>query len=98
MLYTHLQLSLNKKLLSLADIQRGEALAENSFEASTLSFLTQWLRNETHFVLQTSGSTGEAKKIQVTREQLAASAKSTLQALAIPEKAKALICLPTQYI
>jgi O-succinylbenzoic acid--CoA ligase len=96
--YTHAQLSLNKKLLSLADIQRGEIPASTDFEASTLSFLTQWLGNETHFALQTSGSTGEPKKIQVTREQLTASAKSTLQALSIPEKAKAFICLPTQYI
>lgn len=96
--YTHSQLSLNNKLFSLADIQQGEVRAENSFEDTTLSFLGQWLRKETHFVLQTSGSTGEPKKIQVTREQLVASARATLQALAIPEKAKAFICLPTQYI
>lgn len=96
--YTHAHLSLNNKLLSLADIQRGTVQATTSFEASTLSFLAQWLSNETHFILQTSGSTGEPKKIQVSRDQLVASAKSTLQALAIPEKAKALICLPTQYI
>lgn len=96
--YTHPQLSLNNKLLSLADIQRGVVHASSSFEASTLSFLGQWLRNETHFILQTSGSTGEPKKIQVTRDQLVASARSTLQALAIRQKARAFICLPTQYI
>lgn len=96
--YTHLQLSLNNRLISLADIQRDEVHAESSFEASTLSFIRQWLSNETHFALQTSGSTGEPKKIQVTRGQLVASARATVQALAIPEKSKALICLPTQYI
>lgn len=98
MSYTHSQLLLNNRLLSLTDIQRGDALASSTFEAATLSFLKQWLRNETHFILQTSGSTGEPKKIQVTRAQLVASARATLQALAISQKGKALICLPTQYI
>lgn len=96
--YSHEQLSVNGRVVSLIDIQQGKALAQSAFEESSFSFLTQWLNHQTSFELHTSGSTGTPKKINVTRDQLIASAKATLTALMLPPNASTLICLPTQFI
>lgn len=98
MSYLHSHLTLNNRNIALAAIQKGEVKGFSPFEEATLAFLTNWLSGQSEFSLQTSGSTGQPKKIAVTREQFIASAKATLQALALRENSTALICLPTQYI
>jgi O-succinylbenzoic acid--CoA ligase len=96
--YTHAQLSINGRVVSLPDIQQGKPVAKSAFEQASFSFIAKWLNNTANFELYTSGSTGTPKKILVTREQLSASAKATLAALSIPSNASSLICLPTQFI
>jgi O-succinylbenzoic acid--CoA ligase len=61
-------------------------------------FCRAWLQGQKHFVLATSGSTGIPKSIELTREQMEASAKQTLQALQLDSGYKALLCLNTAYI
>lgn len=96
--YTHTHLSLNNKSVSLSSIQQGNVTAESDFEKASLDFIHRWLNNQQTFVLQTSGSTGAPKKIEVKRDQLIASAKATIKAIGLKEHDHALICLSTQYI
>lgn len=58
-----------------------------------LQICRDWLQGKTYFELQTSGSTGVAKKILVSKEQLLASAKSTAEALEIQQKDSIYLCL-----
>lgn len=96
--YTHTHLSLNNKPVALSSIQQGNVTTESDFEKASLDFIHRWLNNQQAFTLQTSGSTGTPKKIEVTREQLIASATATIKALELKENDHALICLSTQYI
>ncbi len=98
MQYTHTQLLLNGKINNISSILQGDVTGETEFEKATLLFIKRWLNGQQHFTLQTSGSTGTPKKIEVSREQLIASARATLQALSLQENNSALICLPTQYV
>ncbi|GCC51364.1 acyl-CoA synthetase [Chryseotalea sanaruensis] len=96
--YTHTHLSLNNKSVALSSIQQGSVTSESDFEKASLDFIHRWLNNQQTFILQTSGSTGTPKKIEVTREQLIASASATIKALELKEHDQVLICLSTQYI
>ncbi len=96
--YSHKHLLLNNKHISLSSVQQGKFTPESDFEKASLDFIHRWLNKQQAFTLQTSGSTGTPKKIEVTREQLIASATATINALGLKENDKALICLSTQYI
>lgn len=61
-------------------------------------FCIEWLNGRTEFELQTSGSTGEPKKIKVTRPQLISSAQLTLSVLGLQPNETALVCLDIRYI
>jgi O-succinylbenzoic acid--CoA ligase len=64
----------------------------------TLAFCREWLRGQEFFQLQTSGSTGAPKTIQLARWQMQASASMTVQALHLQKEDTALVCLNTAYI
>ena len=61
-------------------------------------FCMEWLQGKPTFTLTTSGSTGAPKTIEVTRDQMIASAKKTINALALREGMTALICLDVNFI
>lgn len=61
-------------------------------------FARAWLSGESEFVLNTSGSTGVPKPILLQKSQMEASARMTGEALNLPAKTKALVCLNTAYI
>lgn len=61
-------------------------------------FCRKWLQGNEFFTLQTSGSTGIPKQIQITRKQMLASAGMTIEALQLNNTDVALVCLNTQYI
>ncbi|MBL3655319.1 AMP-binding protein [Fulvivirga sediminis] len=86
---------INNKSLDLSNI--GSFAISNPFEASTVSFIEEWLSGQPIFELQTSGSTGTPKKIKIKRSQMEASARQTMKALDI-SKGNALVCLDTTYI
>src|SRR5690606_8277309 len=73
-----------------------KALTE--FEGQTLEFCAEWLNDVESFELQTSGSTGEPKKIAISRTQMQASAALTIQALGLGSGDKALGCMDTRFI
>ncbi len=61
-------------------------------------FCREWLSGAERFVVQTSGSTGPAKPIVLSRRQMQASARATGQALGLQAGMIALVCLPTRFI
>lgn len=83
----------NGKQYSLEQIKSGQA--ENSH---AISFCNQWLNGRDWFRLQTSGSTGIPKQIEVTRNQLIASANITAKFLDLRPGETALVCVNTEFI
>src|SRR5437870_6114641 len=70
----------------------------SDYERRVLQFCQQWLAGQETFTLQTSGSTGQPKAIQLTRAQMVASAHWTGQALGLRSGDRALVCLSVAYI
>ena len=91
-------LLLNGKSISYANIKDGVDLGETPFEQATLSFCRQWLNGEGLFSLKTSGSTGEPKKISVSRDQMRLSAQQTIIFFNLSPVDTVLVCLNTAYI
>lgn len=61
-------------------------------------FCKDWLNGKQQFTFHTSGSTGSPKKIELSRTQLEASAKGTIDALQLSSSEKIFVCLNTQLI
>lgn len=61
-------------------------------------FLSEWLSESKTIVLQTSGSTGDPKRITADKSKLIASAEVTIQFLNLQPQQSALLCLPIQYV
>lgn len=80
--------------LNLAQIENTGKL----YIKQALSFCREWLQGKEFFQLQTSGSTGSPKTIQLARWQMQASASMTAQALQLQKDDTALVCLNTAYI
>ncbi len=74
------------------------SIAINGYEAKVLEICRDWLNGVQEFAIQTSGSTGAPKVITLTRQQLEASAKATIQALNVQKNDRVLICLNTETI
>ncbi|MCW5911907.1 MAG: AMP-binding protein [Cyclobacteriaceae bacterium] len=76
-----------------------EEIKNGAFEhSSATEFCSQWLNGQTSFTLQTSGSTGTPKRIDVTRHQLAASARITAEYLNLKSGQTALVCLDISFV
>ena len=95
---TDWSLLLNNQPFSLSELKKGEIVGATEFEQSTLDFCRQWLNDAKTFSLQTSGSTGEPKTIEVKRKQMEASANATLQFFNLKPGDTAMVCLSTTYI
>lgn len=70
----------------------------SKFERDTLNFCRDWLAGKKDFLIETSGSTGEPKKICITREQMEASARLSAHALNLKPGFNALLALDPNYI
>lgn len=67
--------------------------SELNWATNTQFFVNEWLNHRHSFQLQTSGSSGKPKTIEISRDQMIASASATIQYLNIPTGAKALLCM-----
>lgn len=67
-------------------------------EKNALSFCHAWLNDHPAFTFQTSGSTGQPKKISFNKNQLTASALLTQRALNLEAGMNAFICLDVNFI
>lgn len=88
----------NQREITIKDILSGDTQPLCEFETSTLDFIHSWLKGQTNFNIQTSGSTGNAKQITITREQMQRSAQRTIRAIGLNDGDTALVCLNTNYI
>lgn len=83
----------NGKRYTFDELKTG--VAESS---SAIRFCNAWLNGQADFTLQTSGSTGNPKKIAATREQLKASARITAAYLKLEPEQTALVCLDVSFV
>ena len=65
---------------------------------SVFTFLSAWFNDHDFVIVQTSGSTGEPKPIQLKKEFMINSALATGKFFNIQENTSALLCLSTDYI
>jgi len=91
---------IENKALSWERIKAGDFFNESfsAYSLQTLNFAQKWLWGEKIFELQSSGSTGKAKKISITKEQMQYSALQTQKFFDLKAKQKVLVCLNTNYI
>lgn len=68
------------------------------FATEILRFCHDWLSGQESFMVHTSGSTGEPKPITLSRKQMQASARQTVQALGLAAGDHALLCMNPAYI
>lgn len=80
--------------------QLCQELASKGVEWSVLlaGFLSDWMSDEAHIFIQTSGSTGAPKQIKVQKRAMVASALKTIAFLNLQKNDSALLCLSTHYI
>lgn len=92
-------LNLNGKIFTISELSGIDSeIGKTEFEKTTLAFCKQWLSGEQSFRLNTSGSTGTAKEIQISRSQMEVSARLTIDALGLDQGMTSLVCLDTKYI
>lgn len=68
------------------------------FSVSIHHFLVDWFSSDDFIVVQTSGSTGVPKQIQLKKKHMKNSAKATGKFFNLQKNTKALLCLSTDYI
>lgn len=68
------------------------------FEKAIGEFILDWFDNSPYITLQTSGTTGAPKRMQVNKQYMVNSARATGSFFDVHENCKALLCLPAQYI
>ncbi len=78
----------------LVDLQSAGA----AHEVAMASFMLDWFSDSATIQLQTSGSTGKAKKMSLSKSSMIQSAKTTGKALDLPAGTEALMCLSADYI
>lgn len=87
--------------LKLDEIRKDEIPKEHLLEHElvVIHYVKQWLGGTTTFSFQTSGSTGKPKTIQISREKIAYSCQSTMEAID-PHKQfqSTLLCLNPEMI
>ncbi|MGE6397852.1 AMP-binding protein [Chryseobacterium scophthalmum] len=85
-------------LLDFNNLEINNLHAETGFEKKVIFFLKEWFSESKTVKVQTSGSTGIPKIIEVEKEKMLNSAKMTCSFLNLKEGDTALICLPIEYI
>jgi O-succinylbenzoic acid--CoA ligase len=89
---------INGRDVLIRHIIGNEATPQSEFEHGTFSFIRDWHKGVDSFSQLTSGSTGEAKKITLSRGQMIRSAELTQKALHLQEGWHCLLCLQPSFI
>lgn len=71
---------------------------QNAYEQKAIDFCKKWLSGKQAFTLHTSGSTGIPKSLDLTREQMIASAELTGKTFGLSQGDTALVCVNIDYI
>lgn len=91
------QIKLNGKLKNVNDLLNNSAYRGN-WQKEFYDFLNEWYSENDFILVQTSGSTGNPKTIQLKKDFVAESAKRTIAFFGLKENDKVLHCLPSKYI
>ena len=96
-------LTINGETLSREELLKrcGEIAQSTSspgWQKDVYAFILEWLSDLATVWLQTSGSTGDPKKIIAPKQVLIASARMTEAFFGFNQGDKALLCLPASYI
>lgn len=97
----HPDFKLNKTHYSNSDLRQvayNYIKEGEPYEGGIGDFLLDWLKPSAFLEVQTSGSTGDPKKIRIRKEHMINSAFATGKFFELPEKSKALHCLPAKFI
>lgn len=89
---------LNSQLLTAQDISNIDQRDRSQWERDIFSFLQEWFSNSDAIAVNTSGSTGNPKSIELKKSHMVNSARLTLNYFHLHEQSKALLCLPASYI
>ncbi len=98
---THFNFKINKTHYSndeLAKVAYNFIKEGEPHEGEIGDFILDWLKPSEFICVQTSGSTGVSKKIQVRKEHMINSALATGKFFELPAGSTALMCLPVKYI
>jgi O-succinylbenzoic acid--CoA ligase len=85
-------------LLDFNNLEINNLHPKTDFEKKVIFFLKEWFSESKTVKVQTSGSTGIPKIIEVEKEKMLNSAKMTCNFLDLKERNTALVCLPVEYI
>src|SRR5688572_25574626 len=96
--YPYDDIVINGRVVTITSIVSGEAAADSDFEQKTFGFISEWIQEKESFIQKTSGSTGEPKQIIITRNQMTASAKMSIDALGLKSGCNALLCISPDHI
>ncbi|HEX6224700.1 MAG TPA: AMP-binding protein [Chryseolinea sp.] len=96
--YPYDSITINNRQIQLDHILTGSTAPLSAFEASTYLFIKKWFASSGDFIQKTSGSTGPAKEISITRDQMSASAELTAKALGLKAGENSLLCLDPEFI
>jgi O-succinylbenzoic acid--CoA ligase len=91
---------LNNREIQFKDVV-DVSLIENQdsdFEINTLKVIQEWFSGKDRFTFQTSGSTGQPKSIEFSRDQIVASAKRTNSVFQLQAGQTILCCLNTGFV
>src|SRR4051812_44294150 len=91
-------ISIDNRSFSFKEIQESIPAGLPDYASPAFHFCKEWLNGKEVFTLYTSGSTGQPKAIDLTRQQMLASALATSKALGLNADDRALVCLNTTYI
>ena len=86
----------NNKVTPLSELKSYKPA--NTFEEKVKAFTLEWLSDKQEFEFQTSGSTGQPKKITFSREQMQASARLTQQTFDLKQGQTTLLCLDPDFV
>lgn len=84
-----------KELLKLAKKLKQST---EEYEQDFGQLMLDWLNESAFMTVQTSGTTGKPKSIQIPKNQMINSANATAEHFGLQPKQKALLCMPTKYI
>lgn len=85
-------------IIDFKELDFNKLKPENDFEKKVVDFIKEWFSASETVSVQTSGSTGIPKILEVEKSKMLNSAVSTCNFLDLKENETALICLPVEYI
>jgi len=91
------EFKINGQLFKSLDNYKSQFDHHHTVDGLT-SFFLEWFNEKKHITLETSGSTGPPKKINIKKTVMINSAKKTAEFFRLKEGDRVLLCLPIKYI